>query len=226
MSRKMARAIQPSGGSRSGACPPHPQAGRVGRDLHAIVRQYRAVWRDHADGELDHYRGQPTLRAAIREAGMARMGNGKRHPHQYRIPKTSLMQATDALLRSPISRCASFDELYALVDAVIGPIPGIGELTVYDTSHRIGAKLGLESRRVYLHAGTRVGARALGLHGNRKFVEIDELPTPLRALSAAQVEDCLCIYKDVLAATSANLGGESHGQDGHQRHGRQAGHRS
>ena len=37
----------------------------------------------------------------------------------------------------------------------------IGDLTVYDISTRIGAFLKLEPNRIYLHAGTRIGARAL-----------------------------------------------------------------
>ena len=50
-----------------------------------------------------------------------------------------------------------------LIRAAVEPIPGIGELYVYDTSFRIGAKLNLFPTKVYLHAGTRRGVRALGL---------------------------------------------------------------
>lgn len=69
---------------------------------------------------------------------------------------------------------------------------------VYDTALRIGAKLGLEPERVYLHAGTRVGARALGLDWRAPSILSQDLPSQLRLLPAWQVEDLLCIYKEYL----------------------------
>ena len=92
----------------------------------------------------------------------------------------------------------SFDELIALIHDLTEPIPGIGELAVYDTALRIGARFGLEPTRVYVHAGTRDGARALGFDGRRTTIEMDELPEPLRGLSAREAEDLLCIYKHSL----------------------------
>ncbi|MBI1997211.1 MAG: hypothetical protein HYW03_03845 [Deltaproteobacteria bacterium] len=67
---------------------------------------------------------------------------------------------------------------------------------VYDTALRIGARLGLEPERVYIHSGTRVGARRLGLDWRAKWIEPKDLPKPLRSLPPWQVEDILCIYKD------------------------------
>jgi hypothetical protein len=66
---------------------------------------------------------------------------------------------------------------------------------VYDTSLRIGAKLGFEPKHVYLHAGTRVGARALGLDTSASYLRASELPAPLRALRPHEIEDALCIFK-------------------------------
>ena len=70
---------------------------------------------------------------------------------------------------------------------------GIGELAVYDIACRIGAFLGFRPDRVYLHAGTREGARALGLRG--ASVRKIDLPGAFGCLSPAEIEDCLCIYK-------------------------------
>ena len=39
----------------------------------------------------------------------------------------------------------------------------MGELVVYDTALRIGARFGLEPEKVYVHRGTREGVRKLGL---------------------------------------------------------------
>jgi hypothetical protein len=97
--------------------------------------------------------------------------------------------------------------LFELVREIIGPIPGIGELTVYDTAVRIGARFQLEPDRVYLHAGTRDGAKALlDVDGPREAIERDELPAQLRVLSPREIEDLLCIYKDALRASRAGAG--------------------
>ncbi len=71
----------------------------------------------------------------------------------------------------------------------------VGELTVYDTALRIGAHFGLEPTRVYLHAGTRVGARVLDLDDRQSTIEMDELSAPMQRLLAREAEDLLCIYK-------------------------------
>ena len=78
-------------------------------------------------------------------------------------------------------------------------VRGIGELYVYDTALRIGAHLRLLPRQVYLHTGTRVGARALGLDDRTTSVSLSHLPVGLRPLQPHEVEDVLCIYNDWLA---------------------------
>lgn len=52
---------------------------------------------------------------------------------------------------------------------------------------------------MYLHAGTRVGASALGFDPRARAVELEQLPAPLRELKPHEVEDVLCIYKEWLA---------------------------
>ncbi len=89
----------------------------------------------------------------------------------------------------------TFEELLERVETLIGAIEGVGRLMVYDTSLRIGARVGVEPDRVYLHAGTREGARALGLATDRGFLFMEELPLQLRRLKPREVEDLLCIYK-------------------------------
>ena len=83
---------------------------------------------------------------------------------------------------------------------MLEPISGAGELYVYDTSLRIGAKSNLLPTKVYLHAGTRVGARALGLDGQAKTLEVSMLPPEFRQLEPHEIEDVLCIFKVDLKA--------------------------
>ncbi len=71
---------------------------------------------------------------------------------------------------------------------------------VYDTAIRIGARFDLEPVKVYVHAGTRDGVRALGLDGGQSVIEMHELPEPIRRLSGREAEDLLCRYKSSLGS--------------------------
>lgn len=167
------------------------------RTLSDIVAHYRAQYADLAAAERRYYAQQATLWDAVREAGLALAADGRRHPHQYRLPATLLAACCQRLkVALPKIRCArDFEALFVLVRRSIGPLHGVGELMIYDTSTRIGAKLGLEPQRVFLHSGVRKGARNLGLSTNRIALLISELPRPLRCLEPQDVEDVLCIYK-------------------------------
>ena len=69
-------------------------------------------------------------------------------------------------------------------------------MAIYDTALRIGAKLHLEPDQVYLHRGTREGARRLGIGSSERSIPANRLPPPLRQLKAREIEDVLFIYKD------------------------------
>jgi hypothetical protein len=94
--------------------------------------------------------------------------------------------------------CNDFEGLLLIARKAAKRIWGIGELTVYDTTYRIGAYLRKAPGKVYLHAGTREGAKALGFDGKRAFILPRELPTSFQKLNVYEIEDCLCIYKDAL----------------------------
>lgn len=78
-------------------------------------------------------------------------------------------------------------------------IPGLGHLYTYDTALRIGSKLVQLPNKVYLHAGTRRGARILGLDWKASALEIAEIPIELRELEPFKIEDFLCVYEDELS---------------------------
>lgn len=166
--------------------------------LDAIVRTYISQIRPNAEAELDWFRQQPTLLAAIEKAALAVNSKGQRHSHQRRLTRPSLERACQVLLDNTrvIANTNSFDELFHLLDTLLRPIEGIGELYIYDTSLRIGAKLGVLPDKVYLHAGTRIGARALGLDHRGDVLDVQTLPRELRRLEPHEIEDLLCIFKD------------------------------
>jgi hypothetical protein len=160
-----------------------------------IVSAYIGTYRERASAEIRSFEKERSLSAAIRRAALCQKEDGKRHSHQWRIPVRLLKQAELRLQTAErsLTKVPDFDAVYRLVDERIGDIKGLGALTVYDIAHRIGAYLRKEPTRVYLHAGTRVGAMALGIKGDVFDPRI--LPKPFSRLSASEVEDCLCLYK-------------------------------
>src|ERR1700736_773729 len=130
----------------------------------AIVDAYIRDSRDGAQRERQFFKGC-SLQRAIEFAALCKLPGGKRHPHQYRIPRDVLAEAESNLQEAAaeIRGCRKFAYLHELVWREIGSIAGIGRLTVYDVATRIGAHLDLDPERVYLHAGTAAGAKALGI---------------------------------------------------------------
>lgn len=170
------------------------------RDFDSIVRHYIRNFRPRSERELGHFRNQPSLSESISRAALAKDSREKRFKHQRRIPAKTLQAWAEALHRksSQIQLCRTFEQLFKTIENECRKLWGIGELCVYDTALRIGAYLGLEPNEVFLHSGTRVGAKALGLDGARRTVPVGELPNALQQLKPREIEDCLCIYKDHL----------------------------
>lgn len=179
-------------------CP--PRTSKDFRSLESIVQDYIDRRRDRARCELEYFGGQKSLASAIRVAALAITCKGKRHPHQRRIPGLLLEHYRRGLMRKrkSLKSCKNFHELMEISQSVADKIWKHSELTVYDTTHRIGAHLKRRPDRVYLHAGTRDGAKALGIRPRLPYVFPRELPSAFRQLKPYEVEDCLCIYKRVL----------------------------
>ena len=173
-------------------------------NLKAIVRAYVHRIRPRAQAELDWFSRQPSLTAAIEKAALAVNSGGKRYSHQRRLKKVALVKALRNLLNESeaMGHARDFDALFKIIRTAVKPTPGIGELYVYDTSLRIGAKLNLFPTRVYLHAGTRLGARALGLNVRDPTLTASALPREFHLLEPHELEDVLCIFKKELWAAS------------------------
>jgi len=168
----------------------------------AIIKTYTTQIRHRANEELNWFREQSALSKAIRLAALAVNSKGKRYSHQRRLSKSVLEQARDILMENEraIEACRDqdFDNLFTLLETLLAPVKGLGELYIYDTALRIGANMGLLPKRVYLHAGTRVGAKALGFDGKDKVIEVSQLPEWLHQLEPHEIEDVLCIFKELI----------------------------
>lgn len=184
-----------------GPCPPH--RGRRFQGLKEMADHYIEKHRPRTSREFQSFQHDPSLRDCIRRAARALDADGvKKHPHQWRVPLAALNDFANSLVRSEsaVARCKSFGELFVIVDATSKHIWRHAELTVYDTAWRIAGRLGLEPEAVYLHAGTRKGAKVLGIVG-RGPVPVKHFPSGVWKLKPRELEDCLCMYKYRLPRT-------------------------
>jgi hypothetical protein len=133
-----------------------------------IVTRYIIEKRPQAITERESFAREPTFEAAVRRAALGLTAQGKVHSHQRRVGARHRW-ATHLLAHLDLLQAETFEELYRVTESLT--IYGINEMTVYDTSYRIGAKLGLEPRLVYLHRGTRDGAVLLGFSKKRETLE-------------------------------------------------------
>lgn len=168
------------------------------KSLKNIVNHYIQVYRQDAENELRWFAIQRSFTDAVQLAAIAQGPGGKRFIHQWRIKEYALKESQNRLLRSikQLQSVSTFEELHQAVESIISDIKGIGNLTAYDTALRIGANLGLEPDRVYLHAGTLDGAKRLGIVSSEKSISIQVIPNELRRLKPREIEDALCIYKE------------------------------
>ena len=168
-------------------------------DLKVFIRHYKVNCRPNKENEFDWFESQPSFESAVSNAAEAKDENGKRYSHQRRIKIIPIKNAKVELLENSdrLRNADSFHSLWLLIDRLIKPISGIGELYVYDTALRIGAFLKFYPEKVYLHAGTRTGAKILKIKtSNKDWIELSELPKDFQKLQMDEIEDILCIYKD------------------------------
>jgi hypothetical protein len=161
-----------------------------------MVRHYILHYRPHAQAELWTFCRQP-FEEALERAALARDEHAKRLSHQRRLKGSLLRKGRNRLLHAAkkLRRCDSFDQLHNLIIERLKGIRGLAELYYYDTALRIGASLGRMPKRVYLHRGTRDGARALDLDWRADSLDPRALPKELAVLEPHEIEDFLCIYK-------------------------------
>ena len=182
--------------TRLGNCRPSK---KTFHSLKEIVQDYLTDCSREAKEELAYFGGQRDLPTAIRVAAQATV-NGKRHPHQRRIPGDTLKAFGHALSRKSkqLRACKSFLELMQISEKVSKGFWDHSGLTVYDTTLRIGAHLGILPARIYLHAGVKEGAKALGFSGKPGSLMRSQLPKEFQELEPWEIEHCLCLYKKQL----------------------------
>ncbi|WP_418894714.1 hypothetical protein [Limibacterium fermenti] len=142
-------------------------------DFENIVSKYKANKKQYPDRYIDFCKQQKSLVDAIEVAAKSINAQNKIHSHQRRIGRLTLNIFAELLKtkEEEISLAKSFDKLLSIILSV--RLAGVGELAYYDISTRIAAYLKLNIENVYMHAGTRKGARELlgnKINGKKLFL--------------------------------------------------------
>ena len=179
--------------------------------LKELVTSYEKNYGKHEEWKLSDFRNQSKpLADLIRDAVWGKEPNLNRDSHQYRIPKKTLEEMEEELLKPEIikelMKCKTFDEIFTMIYVL--KTPNFGPLSVYDTSLRLGAIIQLYPDVIYLHRGALDGARALlgkeVLHRHAKYFCNDKeypyitkeiLPLELHCWEPYHIENFLCINK-------------------------------
>ena len=174
---------------KSGCSPRDPCPAKT---LRGLISHFRRGHLNDLRKSLEDFSGL-SLDQAIRHASMAEDAEGRRNPHHYRRTQTTLCKAQRKLMRADdkLRACRSFAEILSVVERATSSIEWLGPLFKYDCALSIGAAKGKLPEHIYLHSGTREGAKALGLKWREKFIRV---PLELRTLRPHELEDFLCIY--------------------------------
>jgi hypothetical protein len=176
-----------------------------------IYNDYLAnVYRD-AEAQYSWYKKADNLRDAVKKAFLSEDEQRKVNDHQRLVGRQCLAEAISVALERfeilEISSFDSFDTIYQFVESVSDDVKGFGLLATYDVALRIAKYLDLELQEVYLHAGVTIGARALGFNvKDGDIMLVEEFPAPFNKLSGDHLENLLCMYKEVLANSSVEVG--------------------
>jgi len=169
------------------------------RSLKKSIEIYLRKYAPCLEAQLDHFRSLP-FRKTVEAAAMAEGQDGKMLKHQRRVGCEVLARGKDRLLKClpEIESRADFEGVLLVVVRETKPVRRFGTLARYDTALRIGAKLNKLPTMVYLHAGTKRGAKLLGLGTTRDVLtmwEVSELCPDLQELEPHHIENFLCIFK-------------------------------
>jgi hypothetical protein len=168
--------------------------------LNLIIEEYKRYYGPEADRVNKFAKAQKTLVNAIEVATLSEDDAGVRDSHQNRIPKGVLKLWSNSVIKETrlIRRAASFEQILDILKKA--RVKGIGELAIYDTAARIGTFRKIYPDKIYLHAGTKIGVQNLLGKIKSKHIFKNQLPQEFQRedLSCSELENLLCIFKDVL----------------------------
>lgn len=138
------------------------------------------------------------MAAGLSKGGSVRLGNGShsRPPKKARADVCARFGDVVADISDELAGIDDFERLLDRIEAAGAGFHGVGELVCYGTADRLALRLGCEPLVVYLHSGTRIGARQLvaGLRKSTRSIPVSSLPGALAEVTTREAEDILCIY--------------------------------
>lgn len=185
-------------------CSPQKTGKKCCKHPEGSLKSYKAIVDAYVDdyqgllGDMLSKFGELSYVDAVRYASRGQTTDGARHLHQRRLKKSTLDEVERLLTSVDLRQYRDFASLYRAIANRLDRCSGVGLLMKYDTALRIGANLGVFPERVYLHAGTSAGAKALGFSVEDSPIERSRLPKEFHSLEPHELEDCLCIFKDEL----------------------------
>lgn len=174
--------------------------------MKALIKKYlKDYFPSHDNDWFDLVKSKKTLADQIETAVLSFNSAGLMHRHQRRVGLERLKNYAEALLSAENTdrvrkalRSRNFHSVCRVFKEEAKNHYMVSNLTAYDAAERICSAYGIEPEFVYLHAGTTVGARNLGIKiRGKQYLEKHELPDWLTSsLNPADIENFLCIYKD------------------------------
>ena len=171
------------------------------KTLLELVEEYLQNWGDCYKNEAQWW-GDKTLdwKSAQKRAWESCWANGKMHSHQSQPGAKKLKEGLRIALADNVQsdRFETFEQLYEWVESITNQVFRLGELVTYDVALRLGMWLNLEPAVVYLHRGSREGAKKFNVSLKEKTATLSTFPPEIQKLGATHAENFLCLYKDRL----------------------------
>ncbi len=181
-------------------CKPQVSYHRSFKNLKEIVDAYIEDYKDNVDYEIKEIK-KANFEEVLKKVGRGKFLDGGHLDHLKRLTEEALRNALLILIsfRKQIKSCKNFHEIFELIhEEIEREVYGIGEMYTYDISFYLSINLGFKPKYVYLHKGTRIGARKLGLDVKRDYISKNEFPQEFQNLEIYDIENLLCIYKKYL----------------------------
>jgi hypothetical protein len=154
----------------------------------------------HDDPVVDYCKEAPNLSTAITRACDGRRHDGKLFKKGSCVRTESKKKLANKLRAKAerLRNAKTFEDIYGVVEAT--QVWGIGRMSVYAISERIGAYLGIKPQAyLYLHVGPLEGwKRLMGYEPRDGRVAVSVLPKPFRTIELYHVENLLCEYRELL----------------------------
>src|SRR5690606_36716857 len=170
----------------------------ISKKLIIMIDDYINKYRRYNKLTFRKYQNLENIDKAINNSALALDIKYQKSDHQYRIKTEALELSRKILLhnKNKISSCKDFNSLLKLIESLLKDVNGLGELYYYHTTLKLASYLNIFPEYIYLHIGTRDGAKYFGLNYKNAYIEKTDLPNESHILELYEIVDFLCIYKN------------------------------